>query len=358
LVSSRRAELNLCLRITTSAILTLVVSQFFHLRFGLWAVLTAVLVTQINVGKSLKASADYFAGTLGGAILAGLVGTLIPHDTEIALAFVLLITLTPLALVAAENPRFSAGPFTAVLVLLAPTITHLGPIASASERVIEVAVGCIVGLAVSLVLLPARASNLSVGAAGRVLNLMAQEFPKLLGGLPRNSGRASRQAEEIDAPYASAQAAAIESAHERARYLSAAPDVQTQLRTLLRLQHDFMLIGRTAPLPTAFHARFEPLLDRIGREAVNHLRASSAALAGRGYSGTRPALDAALAAYATEMAVLSQEYLTTGVTADAVERILAFALALGQLRRDLNELERCVADQNGPVCAHAPKWLP
>jgi hypothetical protein len=129
-----------------------------------------------------------------------------------------------------------------------------------------------------------------------------------------------------------------------------------QLRTLVRLQHDFILTGRTAPLPTAVHARLEPLLNRIGQEAANQLRASSAALAGRGYSGPRPAVDTALAAYAAEMVVLSQEYLTTSVTADAVERIFALAFALGQLRRDLNELERCVADQNGPVRPYAPKW--
>src|SRR5947208_1042181 len=42
---SHRAELRLCFRVTTSAVLTLVVSQLFHLRLAIWAVLTAVLLT-------------------------------------------------------------------------------------------------------------------------------------------------------------------------------------------------------------------------------------------------------------------------------------------------------------------------
>ena len=115
-----RTELRLCLRVTVSAVLTLLVSQLFHLRFALWAVLTSVILTQMSVGRSLKATADYLAGTLGGAIFAGAVGALIPHDSEMGLAVVLAIALVPVALIAAENARFSAGPFTAVLVLLAP----------------------------------------------------------------------------------------------------------------------------------------------------------------------------------------------------------------------------------------------
>jgi hypothetical protein len=68
------AELQLSLRVTLSGVLTLMVSHLSHLRYPLWAVLTAVLLTQLNVGRSLKATTDYLAGTLGGAIFAGAVG--------------------------------------------------------------------------------------------------------------------------------------------------------------------------------------------------------------------------------------------------------------------------------------------
>src|SRR5437879_2288560 len=88
-----------------------------------------VILTQMNVGRSLKATTDYLLGTLGGAIYAGAVGALVLHNSEIALSGALAITLAPIALIAAANARFSAAPFTAVMVFLAPTITDLGPIA-------------------------------------------------------------------------------------------------------------------------------------------------------------------------------------------------------------------------------------
>lgn len=366
LLRGHRAELSLCFRVTASAVLTLLVSQLLHLRLGLWAVLTAVLLTQMSVGRSLKATIDYFAGTLGGAIFAGAVGALIPHDSEIALAFVLAVTLVPVALVAAANTRFSAGPFTAVMVLLAPTITHLSPIASAFERVIEVAVGCIVGLVVSLLVLPARAHDLTINAAGRVLSLMAQELPRLLGGLTRKEieATARRVGEEVAEAYASAQAIAVEGMHERMPYLAATPDLQPLLRTLLRLQHDFVMIGRTAPLPTVAHARLRPVLASAGHAAATYLRASGSALVACRHAAPRQAVDAALDDCAAELAVLSQEHSARDLPGDALERMFTLAFALEQLRRNLNDLERCVAeccalaDQTGPMRPRAGKWLP
>jgi hypothetical protein len=62
------------------------------------------MLTQLNVGRSLKATTDYLAGTLGGAIFAGIVGAMIP-DHNGALALVLAVALAPAALVAAENAR-------------------------------------------------------------------------------------------------------------------------------------------------------------------------------------------------------------------------------------------------------------
>jgi urease accessory protein len=132
--------------------------------------------------KRPKSQINQFGGTLGGAIYAGAVGTLVPHVDEIALLGTLAIAVAPPALLAATNPRFSAAPFSAVMVFFAPTITHAGPIASAVERVTEVAVGAVVGLVVSFLVLPARAHELMIEAAGRMLARIAQALPQLCGG--------------------------------------------------------------------------------------------------------------------------------------------------------------------------------
>ena len=79
------AELRLCLRMTLAATLSLAVSHLLNLPLALWTVLTAVILTQMSVGRSLKATMDYLVATVGGAAYAGAVGALVPHDSEIAL---------------------------------------------------------------------------------------------------------------------------------------------------------------------------------------------------------------------------------------------------------------------------------
>src|SRR5262249_22130500 len=148
-----------------------------NLTIALWAVLTAVILTQLSVGRSVKATTDYFTATVGAAIYAGVVGTLVPHADEISLLAVLAIA--PAALLAALNTRFSAAPFTVVLVLLAPTITHAAPFASALDRVMEVAVGGVIGLLVSILVFPARAYDLVIEVAAQILEIMARLLPAL-----------------------------------------------------------------------------------------------------------------------------------------------------------------------------------
>ena len=95
----------------------LTLAQSLQLLLPLWVVLTAVIVTQMSVGRSLKTTFDYLVGTLGGAIYGGAIGLLIPHSNEIALLAVLAIAVAPLALLATINPRLSVAPITAIIVL-------------------------------------------------------------------------------------------------------------------------------------------------------------------------------------------------------------------------------------------------
>src|SRR5581483_4201614 len=142
----RRAQLMLAIRVTIAALAALALAQLLNLPLPLWAVLTAVIVTQMSVGRSLKATFDYLIGTLGGAIYGAVIGVLIPHSGEAALLAVLALAVAPLAFVAAVNPRFSVAPITAIIVLLLPIMTHATPIVSAFDRVLEVALGGLTGL--------------------------------------------------------------------------------------------------------------------------------------------------------------------------------------------------------------------
>src|SRR6266571_401420 len=258
--ASHGPELRLCVRSTTAAVVTLAASQVLHLPIALWAVLTAVILTQISVGRSFKATIDYLASTLGGAVYAGAIGALVPHDNQFAVFAALAIALAPAVLLAALNPRFSAAPFTAVMVFFGPTITHTGPIAAAFERVIEVAVGCVIGLLVSLFVLPGRAQDLAIEAATGMLSLMARFLPELFAGFTQNLDQPALSdiQNRIGEALARLDKIALEASHERITRLGAEPDQRPLLRTMLRLRHDLVIIGRAAvaPLP-------EPLRQRL-----------------------------------------------------------------------------------------------
>jgi hypothetical protein len=118
------------------------------------------------------------------------------------------------------------------------------------------------------------------------------------------------------------------------------------LRTLLRLRHDLVMIGRAAqvPLPEVFQARLASPLAKIASAAAEHLAASARALrARRGPSPLNP-VDAELDAYVAEVTALRGEGLTRGLAAEAAERFFALGFALEQVRLNLKDLDRCVTE--------------
>ena len=346
--ATHSAELRLCVRSTTAAVLTLAAAQLLHLPIALWAVLTVVILTQINVGRSLKASTDYLLSTLGGAIYAGAIGALVPHDNAFAVFAALAMALAPAVLLAALYPRFSAAPFTAVMVFFGPTITHTGPIAAALERVIEVAVGCVVGLLVSLFVLPARAQDLAIEAATGMLSLMARFLPELFAGFTQNLDQPALSdiQNRIGEALARLDKIAMEASHERITRLGAEPDQRPLLRTMLRLRHDLVILGRAAvaPLPEPLRQRLAPSLARVSETAADYLRSSAAALSARQAPPSLQAAESALEGYAAELTALRREGATRELSDEALERIFALGFALDQLRLHLRDLARCVSE--------------
>ena len=174
---------------TIAALSGFAVSHLLKVPLPLWTVVTAVVLTQATFGRSVKATIDYLAGTLGGAVYAGAVAILVPHSNDVSLAGVLALAVAPLAFLGGVYPSLSVAPLTGVLVLLVPRFVHVGPIESAVDRMLEVAVGGIIALAVSLLVLPARAHSFVIEGAARTLNLMAGSLPELFEG---SSGLAMR----------------------------------------------------------------------------------------------------------------------------------------------------------------------
>jgi hypothetical protein len=137
-----------------------------------------------------------------------------------------------------------------------------------------------------------------------------------------------------------------EAEHERAAGLAVGPDTGPLSRMLLRLRHDLVMIGRAAavPLSEPFRTRLAPALAQAGAAAADYMRASAAALQTNRTAPPLEVTDAALKSYAAEIEALRREALTRSLSAEDVERLFALGFALEQIRNNLQDLERCVAE--------------
>jgi uncharacterized membrane protein YccC len=347
-VRARKAQLRFCLRVTVAGLLALaVVDSFAFPLHGLWTILTAIVVTQTSIGGSLRATIEYMVGTLGGAIYAAALGVLVPHTTAASQALVLALAVAPLALAAAMNPSFRVAPFSAVLVLLIGGAIGESPTGSAATRVLEVALGGCVAVVVSVLVLPDRAHRLGLEAAGRILKQMADLLPKLLTGFAHDLDPAElgRMQGELGRSVTAFEGIAAEARGERMLPFARDPDPGPLSRTLLRLRHDLVILGRAAaPLPDAIAQRLDRPLANVGENASSFLLASATALANRRPPPPLEPVEGALDAYDSEIASLRSEGFTRPLSTNEVERLFALGFALEQLRRNFSDLARCARE--------------
>src|SRR5258708_6419100 len=345
---SRKTPLALAVRVTVAAIVAYAIATGLGLLLPLWAVLTSLIVTQMSVGRSLKATRDYMFGTIGGALYGGAIAVLIPHSGEGGLLALLVLAVAPLAFIAALNPSLNAATVTAVIVLLVPAMSHADPLGSALDRVMEVGVGAFTGLLVSFLVLPSRAVSQIRVSAAMLLELLAAAFAELLAGLTRGQDNDAlhRIQDGIGAALTGLNATGAEAERERAAHLSSGPDTGPLLRTILRLHHDVVMIGRASvvPLPADLQARLALPLSDVSKAIVGYMQSVAVALrAGAGSVDIGP-VDVALQSYATEVASLRHEGLIRGLPGDVAERFFALGVSLDQMRQNLNDLNRCHAD--------------
>lgn len=342
-LAPRRAEIGLGVRVTLAALIAFALAQALQLRLPLWAVLTAIIVTQLSVGQSLKVADDYLVGTIGGAIYGAAITLLIPHSSELALLGVLALVVAPLAMLAAVRPSLNGATVTAIIVLLVPTMTQVNALESAIDRVFEVAVGSVTGLLVSFFVLPSRALGLAVDTASRVLNLMAVALGELLDGLTDglDSDALHRLQDKIGTALMALNQISSEAEHERAAGLSRDPHTGPLLRTLLRLRHDLVMVGRAAvvPLPDSLQQRLGPSLLGFRKAATEYLALSAEALRARSASPPLHAVDASLQAYAAEVEALRRDGLIRVLPGDLAERFFALGFALEQMHQNFRDLE-------------------
>jgi uncharacterized membrane protein YccC len=347
--SATKARWRFAVRMTASGLGAFAVSQALHVPLnGLWMILTALVVTQMSTGGSVRATLEYIIGTVGGAIYGAILGVLIPHETALMQAVVMALAIAPLAIAAAFNPNFRVAPFSAVLVILIAGQFGEGPVMAGITRSSEVALGGIIAVLVSLLVFPERAHNMRLKVAARLLEQFARSLPQLLTGFTAGLDAAenSRIQNDIGAAVARFQQITAEAQHELLITLAAQPDPGPLSRTMLRLRHDFVIIGRAGvtPLPDTLRQRLSEPLTNVGAAARDFLNDSASALDKRDAPPARDAFEAALAAYIADVETARHEGLTLPLTSNEVEPVFALGFALEQLHQNFIDLQRCVRD--------------
>ena len=348
-IFARKAALRFCARVTIAAVLAFGLMQFWPLPLrGLWAVLTAVVVMQASIGGSLRATTEYVVGTLFGAIYASALGMLIPHTTTPAMIGVLALAVAPLAYLAALSPMFRVAPFTAILVLILAGQFGESPLMSALIRLGEVVLGGVVATLVSIFVFPERAHGLGLIAAERALNLLADGLPALLREFmqPMTPEEIGAIQDEIGQSVIAFQTVIDEAQHEQLIGVAAKPDPAPFSRTLLRMRHDLVILGRAAatPLPHDLQERLGPHLAFIGTTARGELHACATALAARKPPPSIAGFEAAIDAFTGEFADLRREDMIRPLSVGEAEQLFALHFGLEQLRQNFRDLIRAIGD--------------
>ncbi len=134
-------------RTAIAAVSSFLIARLFRLPEAYWAAISTIVVMQSTLGASLQLSRDRFIGTLLGAIAGGLLAQYFPPVWWIfALGIFFLGILC--ASFRLQNAYRFAGITLAIVVLIPHTAA---PAIVALHRFIEVSIGIIVGLAVTII---------------------------------------------------------------------------------------------------------------------------------------------------------------------------------------------------------------
>lgn len=141
-----RPNLQQGIRTAVAAGLAYWLTGLFHFPEGYWAAISAIVVMQSEVGATLTASRDRFAGTIMGAGV-GWLTAIVWHRHLLVFALAVLVVMVLCSLLKDKNAGRLGGVTIAIIVL----IPHTGPaLYVAIERFLEVSFGIVVSLLVAV----------------------------------------------------------------------------------------------------------------------------------------------------------------------------------------------------------------
>jgi uncharacterized membrane protein YccC len=253
------AALRHAVRITVAAALASELTSLLGLPQGYWAVITTLIVVQASIGGTLGASFDRVMATMAGAGV-GAGAAVLQSLLQLPQAVVLILACAPMAMLAFQRPSFRLAPVTAAMILMMGG-SEDSALQAAFDRVLEIALGCVIGILTTQFIFPSRARPLILESAASLLETygkMAHAF--LTGSTEAETDPLREQARQS---LLRISAASAEEHRERAVHLTDVPDTAPLIRTLRRLRSDVAILGRVMAVSGAPEAECAELADLL-----------------------------------------------------------------------------------------------
>ena len=350
LLDKHKADLRHAVRLAAAAAVSFALATAFRLPQGYWAVITATVVVQTSIGATLGASRDRLIGTGAGALVGAFAAWARPQ-THWGEAAALGLSVGGLSLAAALRPSLKIAPVTAVIMIVGSAASRTGFVEAAGLRVVEIALGGVIGVLVALFVFPARArdavsanAQAALADLSRLLVLYAQR----LEGQEVEAAVAPLHA-KIRARLGTIETQVAEASREAAVRLTGAGVADSIPLTLWRLRNDAVMIGRATSRRWG-----EPEAQRLGGPAAAVLRSQAlrldgltTALAG-GVAALKLPPDDSFAAFRDAFHQLERAREPGGLTFERLERIFGLAFALEAFTHNAADLaDRVVEFSSG-----------
>jgi len=264
------ADLRFAIKVATASVAAFVIATLLQLPQGYWSVISALIVVQASLGGTVAAAQERAVGTVVGSLVGGAAAFLHPHSL-LGTSVTLTVTVAALAFAAAGRPMLRIAPITAAILLVA-TANQANTFETALERIIEVLIGCAIGVVTTLLVFPARVDR----DLAREARAIAGDLAALLRGAPArrrdpDAAHALLGAQDAIRRKLAALEKTVADAR-RAPGARAAAEARAALaRTLWRVRNDAVAVERALAASDAARGLLGPAADAMILAAADML---------------------------------------------------------------------------------------
>lgn len=171
--SLKKEDVRYGLQLAMAVLISYAIPLLMHIPEGFWAVMTALIVMRSHTGATMEEGWARLKGALAGTA-GGLFGVWL-HAMGFLNAAVVLVMIAAMAFIAGIAPKLRAAPITALIILSSGSIPGHGPWQVAGLRIIEIMIGIVAGLGVSMLTSgPRTAEHFGINVRGLLMDVGEQ----------------------------------------------------------------------------------------------------------------------------------------------------------------------------------------